>query len=409
MIKYSRNHLILHIVLLVIVIFLPSCTAFKAIKLVNSGDIVPNDYMESVVPFTLKGHPMLIKAKLNNSPKEYVFMLDTGALNIVSKEVSNELGLPKGIDVQASGSGGKSKTIELVQLNRVIVGNMEVRDCATGVTDLSKLFPPNIAGILGSNFLKHFKITIDYQKEEVTFSRDTQPITTDSTKIKIPFKTDMKNGFAPIVDCELEGGIKTTAIIDTGHPQIVALSLSMIKKTDTFKKGDIVTAIGGMSGGMFGKEEESLALRISEMQIGDIKLVDIPVISHAAKTGDVLLGIKFLEKFLVTLNYPAKEMILEPYDIPFETNIPTYGFALTKEGKRTLVSGVVENSSAANIGIQSGDEILKINSRDVTTLSLIELLAGSLDKDINSLEIEFMKDKEMKKAIIHKEMLLPVL
>lgn len=66
MIHQFKNHLILF----VIVVFLPSCTAFKAMKLVNSGEAVPNNYTESAVPFTLEGHPILIKARLNNSQKE---------------------------------------------------------------------------------------------------------------------------------------------------------------------------------------------------------------------------------------------------------------------------------------------------------------------------------------------------
>jgi predicted aspartyl protease len=406
MIKILKTHLIL----LFIVIFLPSCTAFKAIKLIDSGvAVLNNNYSDSVVPFTLKGHPMLIKAKLNNSPKEYVFWFDTGALNMISKEVAKELSLPEGIEVEARGSGGKSKKIELIKLDRVIVGKMEVRDCAAGVYDFTGLLPLNIAGILGSNFLRHFKVTIDYHENMITLSQDTKPGTITDKELRIPFKTDMRNGFAPEIECVIDGEIKATATIDTGLPGIAALSPSMMKKTKSFKEGVVLTANGSMGRGMFGMEDESLALRVNEIRIGDLKLINIPSISHAAKTGGVLLGNKFLEKFLVTLNYPAEEMILKPYTLPFETNIPSYGLALTKKGKKTLISGVWKNSTAAKMGMQPGDEIVKINSTEVSTFSLIELLSMTLDKDINSIEIEFVTDEGRKKATLHKEMLLPAL
>ncbi|WP_321492734.1 retroviral-like aspartic protease family protein [uncultured Desulfobacter sp.] len=400
----------IHLIIIVIVIFLSSCTAFKAMELLNSGVAVPNNYYsESVVPFTLKGHPMLIKAKLNNSPKEYTFWLDTGALNMIRDEVAKELSFPKGIEVEARGSGGKSKTVELIKLDKVIVGNMEVRDSAAGVTDLTGLVPKNIAGILGSNFLKHFVVTINFQNQEITFSQNTKPIALRDNEIRIPFKSDMQNGFAPIIECVVDGKIKAKGKIDTGAVGIASLPLAMMKKTNSFKEGAGITAYGSMTAGMFGSVDESLALRVNEVQIGDMKLSNIPSVSNDAKTGEVLLGIKFLEKFLVTLNYPANEMILKPYGMPFETNIPSYGIALTKKGGKTLISGIWKNSAAANMGIQPGDEVVKINSTEVSTLSLMELLAMSLDKNTNSIEIEFINDGVRNKATLHKEMLFPVL
>lgn len=397
------------LILCVIVGCFPACTAIKTIKLVNSGEAVFNNSQESVVPFTLKVHPILIKAKLNNSPKDYTFIFDTGALTMIRREVAQELGLPEGVEVKASGAGGKSKTIELIELKSIIVGNMQVIDIATGVTGFSEVFPPNIAGILGSNFFKHFKLTIDYQQNEITLSQDTRQVTLKDKEIRVPFKTDMKNGFAPMVECVVNGKIKGTGIVDTGAIFIADLPLSMMKKTNSYKEGFVLRADGSMGGGMFGKADESLALRVNEMQIGDLKLINIPSMSHSSKTGHVHLGNKFLEKFLVTLNYPSKEMILKPYEIPFETNIPSYGFGLTKKDKKTIVSGVWGNSTAAKIGMQPGDEIIKINSRETSKLSFIELIEIGLSEDINTIEVEFLNDEGRRKATLHKEMLLPAL
>lgn len=65
MIKFVKNILVLFLIFL----FLPSCTSFMAMKLLNSGKAVSNTNLENVVQFTLKDHPILIKAKLNNSPR----------------------------------------------------------------------------------------------------------------------------------------------------------------------------------------------------------------------------------------------------------------------------------------------------------------------------------------------------
>jgi hypothetical protein len=98
-----------HLILLVIAAILPGCTAIKAMKLVNSGEAVPGDYTESAVPYTMAGHPILIKARLNNSEKEHSFIFDTGALTMIRQEVAEELDLSKGMDIEAKDIGGKSK------------------------------------------------------------------------------------------------------------------------------------------------------------------------------------------------------------------------------------------------------------------------------------------------------------
>jgi len=142
---------------LVIVLVLPSCTTLQAIKLVNSGEVEPSNKTRSVIPFTLKGHPIFIKVRINNSEKKYNFILDTGALTIVSQQVAQELGLQNVVEVQAGGTGGKSKKINLVQLKSITVGNSGVQNIAAGVVDFSEQLGKDIDGLLGSNFSNSFK------------------------------------------------------------------------------------------------------------------------------------------------------------------------------------------------------------------------------------------------------------
>lgn len=403
------NQLRMQLVLLLVVIFLSGCTGFKAAELVNSGKAVTNNDMESVVPFSMKEHPILIKARLNNSQKEYTFVFDTGALTMIRQEVAQELGLQKGIEVEASDTGGNSKTIDLVKLDRVVVGNMELRDCATGVTDFSDLFSPDIAGILGSNFLRHFIVTIDYRRKDITISRKENHTNAEYKEMIIPFKTSMKNGFAPEIECVVDGGIKGTAIIDTGFSGTVALPLPMVKKTNAFEDGNVIVSKGSMLGGMFGMAEDNYGLRMSELKSGDLKLNNIPTVSYHSKNGHLLLGNRFMNKYIVTLNYPAKKMILIPYGEQFETNIPSYGVALTKHDGKTVVSGIWDNSLASKSGIEVGNEITKVNSIEADTLSLMDLMQMFLDEKTDTIEIEFLNDKGRQEVSLHKEMLLPAL
>ena len=66
-----------------LIVLLSGCTAFQAVRLVNSGQVAPSNKINSTVPFLLAGHPMLIRAKLNNFPQDYTYIFDTGAEDIM--------------------------------------------------------------------------------------------------------------------------------------------------------------------------------------------------------------------------------------------------------------------------------------------------------------------------------------
>ena len=131
--------------------------------------------------------------------------------------------------------------------------------------------------------------------------------------------------------------------------------------------------------------------------------------SHAHKSGKILIGCKFLEKYRVILNYPAKELLLRPTGVPIEHNIPSYGFALTKNDQKTVVSGVWMGSDAFQKGLQPGDEILAINSVKMSTVPTIGelVLMFFSDEKQRSLTIEFSHEDKRKSVVLHKKNLLP--
>jgi predicted aspartyl protease len=395
---------------LLLLVFVSGCSAIKAINLVNSSEVVITDDMDSRIPFIKKGHQILVKLKINQSREDYTFILDTGALTMVSERLSKRLSLPEGIEIDASGTGGNTRSINLVKLNSVVVGGMEVKNCAAGVIDFSSIFPHTIDGILGSNFLQHFKVTIDFQKHELTLSQDTTPVHAQDSDVKIPMELDMLMGFAPFIQCEVDDAIQDDAIIDTGLPGYVALPVSMIKKIPSFNNGSVVSSNGSMSFGLFGSgKNENYALRLNKAKIGSLQLQNVAATSHAHKNGKILIGYKFLEKYRVILNYPARELLLRPTGIPFEHNIPSYGFALTKNDQKTIVSGVWLNSDAFQKGLQPGDEILTINSIKMSAVPTIGelVLMFFADEEQRSLAIEFSHENERKSVVLHKKNLLP--
>ena len=63
--------------------------------------------IKGTVPFELNEHLIVIKGKINGSQKNYNFVLDTGALTFVDKEVVEEL------ELKTRANMAKMETLEI--------------------------------------------------------------------------------------------------------------------------------------------------------------------------------------------------------------------------------------------------------------------------------------------------------
>jgi clan AA aspartic protease (TIGR02281 family) len=116
------------------------------------------------IPIEKHGEVVIIQATLNNK-RSAKFVVDTGASYTL---ISNALARELAIDV-----GPSSKTLPFQTANGLInapitnmesiaVGGMEIRDLPTAVHDAVP--DPQVAGLLGLNFLSHFRMDFDTQK-----------------------------------------------------------------------------------------------------------------------------------------------------------------------------------------------------------------------------------------------------
>ncbi|WP_028581584.1 aspartyl protease family protein [Desulfogranum japonicum] len=403
----SAPRVVCWLVLLFSLIYLNGCSIVKAIKTVNGGQLVSTNVTPAVVPFTLTGHPILIKARINNSPKEYTFMLDTAALTIVRKEVAEELKLPQGVKVAMRGSGGNSKEIDLITLNSLRVGTQEVAQCAAGVIDMSFLNFKDVAGVIGSNFLRYFVTTIDFTNNTLILSPPRTQHAPPMGGITIPFTIDAKNGFAPAIDCVVDNEIHDTVLIDTGAP-VCLIPSYMVKKTNGYKRGKTIKAIGSMSKGIGGLSEEDHAVRLDDLKIDDLLFHNVPTFSHLSKNGQLLIGNHILSRYTVTLDYPNGLMTLVPNGKPFMDNFPIYGLNLDKQDEKLLVVGYWPNSPAAKMGLKIGDEVIRLNNSKAMNFSALDLMKLFISEDTEgAIELEILRDGEKRRVVLHKENMFP--
>jgi len=127
----------------------------------------------AVVPFQmLPSNHMVVEAKINGKGP-YRFIFDLGApVTLVSNRAAEASGAidkkaPKSFLMGARGEG-KAKSMEIGELVASDLPILVMDHPA--LTALSGFFTKPLDGIIGYTFWAHYKLTIDYQAKEMTFS-----------------------------------------------------------------------------------------------------------------------------------------------------------------------------------------------------------------------------------------------
>src|SRR5436190_23014725 len=122
--------------------------------------------------FRLAGgvQPLILLPVEVNGEGPFEFILDTGAgTSLLSAELAKKLEV-KILGSKEGKSAGGAVSVSLGKVNSLAVAGLKVEDVDVGVVDLSqigKAVGANIDGDLGYNFLKNFRITIDYRENEI--------------------------------------------------------------------------------------------------------------------------------------------------------------------------------------------------------------------------------------------------
>src|SRR6266536_5474581 len=126
------------------------------------------------VKFRLAGdaQPLILLPVRVNGEGPFEFILDTGAgTSLLSSDLAKKLNI-KIISTKEGQSAGGKISVSLAKVDSFAVGQVKLDDVDVGIVDLghiAKTIGTKIDGDVGYNFLKHFRITIDYHTGEIRF------------------------------------------------------------------------------------------------------------------------------------------------------------------------------------------------------------------------------------------------
>ena len=269
------------------------------------------------IKFRLTGgaQPLILVPVQVNDRGPFDFILDTGAgTSLLSSELAAQLGV-KILGIKEGQTAGGKVSVSLAKVESLAVGEAKLDNVDVAVVDLGhlgKTVGATIEGDIGYNFLKHFRITIDYRGSEIRFE---DPNGIDSfghtAKTEVPIR--LANPAKPLilVDAYANGRGPYQFAIDTGT------STTAITPEAARQLGVETSPIGPITTGS--ARVAASAGNLKSFQVGGARIDSIPVIvadffdalsSAVGAKLDGIVGYNFLRNYKVMIDYPGELLSL---------------------------------------------------------------------------------------------------
>lgn len=270
------------------------------------------------VKFRLAGgaQPLILLPVEINGEGPFDFILDTGAgTSLLSSELGQKLGI-KIIGSKEGQSAGGAVSVSLAKVDSLAVGSARLEDVDVGLVDLShigKTVGAQIDGDLGYNFLKHFRITLDYRANEIRFDdpKRFEPAGRSAAVTEIAMRLASPAKPLLLVDVYANGRGPFQFAIDTGT-STTAITPELAKEL-----GVSSSPIGAATTG--GAQVNVTAGVLKSFQVGGARIDDSTVVvadffamlsSALGAKLDGIVGYNFLRNYKVALDYPNETLSL---------------------------------------------------------------------------------------------------
>jgi hypothetical protein len=364
------------------------------------------------IPFRIIRDMIVIKLDINNKGP-FNFILDTGvglmlitepklvdSINIANKRTIKIAGLGEGEDYEAYVTSALK--VQIPGLISYDVGAAILKKDHFGLSNYAGM---PIDGLLGYEFFNNLAVKIDLADSTLTVTRPKDlkpfrkgnkiPITVENrkpyVKARITFFNDSKAEDKLLLD------------IGAGHPLSLDNIINKIGLPDKFISGNLGVGLTGPIDGFIS--------RVKTLELGKFTLKNV-ITSFPVDEGkteltvnrDGNLGMGILKKFTVIIDYPDSVIYLKQgsnYSEPFEHDMSGLEYYSTgADYNRVLVSRVEPGSAADEVGMEKDDEILSINFKPVSKMSLEEIDELFRSRPERSLLLEIYHDKKHDNVIM---------
>lgn len=273
--------------------------------------------MHAQVRFELAGgdDPLLLVPSHVNDRGPYQFIVDTGAsVSVITPQLARSLNLARTSVAGGMGAGGQLH-VALANVDKLAVGEAALEKVQVAISEelhrIGAAINARVDGNLGYNFLKNFRLTIDYAHGTFALAR-VKPFASDWVGASIDFKLAGPARPLILLPAFVSNRGPYQFALDTGASKTV-LAPEVARGLEIQNpQPEEITGVGGKIPGTRGE--------IASLQIGSHKRSNVTVVVTDMLTTlsqvvqarlDGIVGYTFLKTFKVTIDYPNAMLRLE--------------------------------------------------------------------------------------------------
>lgn len=314
---------------------------------------------------------ILLPLHVGDKPIEVFF--DTGGQNSLDVGAANRLGMKSSGAISVGGSGSSSASAHIARAANVTIGRATLRDQRFIIFPLPyQIVHPaygiSVDGIVGSEILENFRVTIDYAARSFELSSLAAPNT--AAGVTVPFWSDGAHAY---VEATIDGASGLFGI-DTGDPGGITVFGPFARRHALYQsKG--VRYFGLGIGGVDAED----AYRGKTLRVGGVTLSRPIVKVSRTAAGDFSarsvagnLGADVLSRFTLTFDYRGRTVTFEPNgDVhrPFRQDMTGLTVVQRKPGSLHVVA-VASNTPAGEAGVKAGDDVTAVNATPAARLGV---------------------------------------
>ncbi|MDB6124681.1 MAG: Sel1 domain protein repeat-containing protein [Pedosphaera sp.] len=358
-------------------------------KPVTDHPILIDDFAAAVA---LLGSELQISVKIFGKTKS--MLIDTGAeMTYVDAKYCDLLGKPLGRKTQLGlFYNGAEKSF--YRCPEIRIGDRQFTPKAAGCENLEKIAMITgepVDGVLGMNCLQDYVIGFDFNKDIFTIG-GAVPETTKRTAFSIPLKKSADTG-SYYIEARANESNPIRLEIDTGDQNFITLNDADWQKV--FPNGK-VKALAAEFVGATGQIGLGKLARLKNLMIGTNIYTNFIASVVPGSNLPSRLGLEFLRRHLVTIDYPNMMFYLLPskhFGDSEEANMS--GLHLLSINGKIMVYSIDKDSLASRTGIKPNDQILSFDGTDSASLKIRTVRAALKEKSGKEITIKIKRDEKI--------------
>lgn len=321
--------------------------------------LFPFFFNATTIPFELIDGKIVVSVNIKNVPHNFIF--DSGAFTIVSSELKGQLNEKKskiifeGVDA----NNAKSK-MEVFSTDHFQISDLTIKDVNFSFADISWMSGracKKISGIFGANMMKDKVWRIDFKTKTINVFEKSQELSNNFAAVS--FSQENFTG-VPKINVKIRNH-NIDFIFDTGSGMGFTINE---KSYNQIKDKDFLTFEGLLSQSLNSIVKGQRQVDLMEVELGNTKLGD--QIIDSSSDSPNLIGTKFIENYLVDLDFINKKIILGKAEKTPEYN--SFGITVAPVANSLVIVNKLEIPQLSELHLT--DKIIRINDTDTVKMNL---------------------------------------